>query len=527
MNVVGRVLLVAALALLAPAAAWAQSDSWGLPGYENAPLTLNILANKTLNRSINLGNGSLTVNGAPLRALPSFTQTYGNEPMQSQFWGLNAGASYLTSGDSGFGIIGIGVGALQSVTSPGPEDVAIGPLSSQFLTGGLTTSVGMHSVGSEVSAPGDTALGADAIRDAISFSNAGYLTALGESALAHGAPYNGVVGVGSQAGRGNSSAVGIGGTVTTGDVESLVLSSSVSGLSGVPLTASHTNAGGDTLSSICNALQSQINQKINGPSYEIGAFCQGLPDGTYSLWLAFPGNSTTGWAISIAPTVTGSATETLTVSGGSSPANSVFIGKSAGIGYAMQSPIGLVAIGDSTLQNCEGVTGCNYSIAIGYNAGSNLTTGYNDILVGYAVGMNMLGAHNNTGVGFSALSAVTTGNQVAGFGTNACGADTTGSNNLCVGYHAGSATLATGNGNILIASGAQAVDTPLSTTSSYINIENILTVTGTSTPSSSVAQFAGLLNVVGAYQANGTSGVSCTGTPTSGFASVNGIVTHC
>jgi hypothetical protein len=35
------------------------------------------------------------------------------------------------------------------------------------------------------------------------------------------------------------------------------------------------------------------------------------------------------------------------------------------------------------------------------------------------------------------------------------------------------------------------------------------------------------LNVVGGYKSNGTSGVTCTGTPTTSFASSNGIVTHC
>lgn len=37
----------------------------------------------------------------------------------------------------------------------------------------------------------------------------------------------------------------------------------------------------------------------------------------------------------------------------------------------------------------------------------------------------------------------------------------------------------------------------------------------------------GTVNAVGVYQANGTAGVACSGTPTSSFASVGGIVTHC
>lgn len=112
-------------------------------------------------------------------------------------------------------------------------------------------------------------------------------------------------------------------------------------------------------------------------------------------------------------------------------------------------------------------------------------------------------------------------------GANTGGALTSAQNFLIAGLGVGNTTFASGSGVILLGSGAQAVDTPLAGTSNYINIENILTVTGTNTPSTSVAQFAGLLNVVGAYQANGTAGVTCAGSPTSSFASTNGIVTHC
>jgi hypothetical protein len=57
----------------------------------------------------------------------------------------------------------------------------------------------------------------------------------------------------------------------------------------------------------------------------------------------------------------------------------------------------------------------------------------------------------------------------------------------------GNTTFASGSGVILIGSGAQTVDTPAAGTSNYINIENILTVTGTNTPSTSVTTIAGSL----------------------------------
>ncbi len=41
------------------------------------------------------------------------------------------------------------------------------------------------------------------------------------------------------------------------------------------------------------------------------------------------------------------------------------------------------------------------------------------------------------------------------------------------------------------------------------------------------ATTADTLNVTGGYSANGICGVTCAGAPTSSFASVNGIVTHC
>jgi hypothetical protein len=34
-------------------------------------------------------------------------------------------------------------------------------------------------------------------------------------------------------------------------------------------------------------------------------------------------------------------------------------------------------------------------------------------------------------------------------------------------------------------------------------------------------------NLIGAIQAGGTAGLTCSGTPTSSFATKNGIVTHC
>lgn len=99
---------------------------------------------------------------------------------------------------------------------------------------------------------------------------------------------------------------------------------------------------------------------------------------------------------------------------------------------------------------------------------------------------------------------------VACFGARGGRLLTTASNSLLMGGGgAGGCVIActnfaTGSGVILIGSGARAVDTPASGTSNYINLENILTVTGTNVPSTSAATIAGSLNVIGTLFNNGS-----------------------
>lgn len=140
----------------------------------------------------------------------------------------------------------------------------------------------------------------------------------------------------------------------------------------------------------------------------------------------------------------------------------------------------------------------------GSNAGKAQTLGVNGLTyIGAFSGLNnndpFSGSHT-TAMGLSSCagavgSAFGFGNC---FGANTGGVLTTAANFLIIGGGSsvvGNTTFASGSGVILVGSGGQTVDTPAGNTSNYINIENILTVTGTNTPSTSIAKFAGAFQI--------------------------------
>ena len=170
-------------------------------------------------------------------------------------------------------------------------------------------------------------------------------------------------------------------------------------------------------------------------------------------------------------------------------------------------------------------TTANANSIFGAAAGAAITTGSNNAGFGYhSLVVTTTGA-GNSAFGYSALVGNIGGSSNTALGAYAGQGNTTGSNGTFIGYEVGP-TCSTGNGVILIGT-SSGIDCPLSSTANYLNIQGVITATGTNTPSTSVATMPGTLNVTTSYQANGTAGVSCTGTPTSSFASVNGIVTHC
>jgi hypothetical protein len=137
---------------------------------------------------------------------------------------------------------------------------------------------------------------------------------------------------------------------------------------------------------------------------------------------------------------------------------------------------GATAIGAAALKAQAAASGFANFTAIGTGAAQNYNSTNNSKSV--CVGVN---------AGAGGASASYTNSTFIGDSTG--GAATSASNVTVIGKGVGNTTLQTGSGIILIGSGAQTVDT---NTSNTINIENVVTATGTNTPATSLAGVAGL-----------------------------------
>jgi hypothetical protein len=153
----------------------------------------------------------------------------------------------------------------------------------------------------------------------------------------------------------------------------------------------------------------------------------------------------------------------------------------AGGGLAINSPFGdenVVWVPPSSADPA------GFSLALGQNtlvSDTNTgggTNGEYDTGVGQeALYANSTGAYN-TALGAAAMQYNTTGEDNTALGYNALNANTTGTNNTVIGSDVASATLNGGSSNILIGT-SSAVDTPLATTSNFLNIGNTIFATGT------------------------------------------------
>jgi hypothetical protein len=185
--------------------------------------------------------------------------------------------------------------------------------------------------------------------------------------------------------------------------------------------------------------------------------------------------------------------------------SSIAIGSSALVGQTISADyentaIGYLAMsgtlpntaGDNTAVGWEAMksnTGGNENTAVGNGAlapnttGSNITamgagamgnissTVGNDVAIGTFT-LQWGGGTNNTGVGYGVLGNAS-GTDNTGVGANAGGAMHGGAHNSIFGSQVGNTTLSTGNNNILIGTDGS-TDTPLSSTSNWMNIGNAI-----------------------------------------------------
>jgi len=134
--------------------------------------------------------------------------------------------------------------------------------------------------------------------------------------------------------------------------------------------------------------------------------------------------------------------------------NNVFIGElSGGVGTQTDAADGNVGVGTSSL---EDLTQGTYNVGTGYFAGRDITTGIKNTMCGAFAGYSSLlvdettllgynaggsgvmtaDADGTVAIGFSALGQLTTGARNLAIGYNSIAANTTGGDNIMIGYNA-------------------------------------------------------------------------------------------
>lgn len=246
---------------------------------------------------------------------------------------------------------------------------------------------------------------------------------------------------------------------------------------------------------------------LSGNASASGAATIGL-SGTGGIYIAAP------------DTNSNTVLNSTTLPAGFTGTESIFLGGNAGSKLTGPSNFDL-ALGTSACGGGATVAFTASSITcVGTDAGRDLAgNGNNDLtLIGTgALYTESLGISSVAAIGTHTFYNENVGQEPAdltGLGAYACtgASGATFTYGTCIGASIGSQLtgashflLISGGGNvantsyasgvnvILIGSGGVAVDTPAPNTSNYINIENILTVTGTNTPSTSILTVAGQL----------------------------------
>ena len=168
--------------------------------------------------------------------------------------------------------------------------------------------------------------------------------------------------------------------------------------------------------------------------------------------------------------------------------DNVAIGNNSMSNTAMTTANTNVAIGGSAYQNAttgnDNVAVGSFAMTsgtslagvtdVGYEAGNAQTSGNDDTYIGNTAGLNALGNYN-TIVGSKAFVGATGGggSQNTAIGYQACLLCTSAAANVVIGYQVASTLLATGANNIVIGT-SSAVDDYTASTSSVLNIGNVI-----------------------------------------------------
>lgn len=370
-------------------------------------------------------------NGAP------FIQQGAQVANPSMFIGTGAGAA-STMSTSIFNV-GVGWQAFNALTS-GAEDTAVGVVAMPLLTtGNFNTALGEHAGGYITTESADTFLGNDSCRNCVGGGNN---TAIGKQSLAAGGQTTSI-GIGFAALIGNATSITIGGSATNGDVITLTVTANNFSTQ----TVNYTVTGGQTTAQIATGVAAaiQANTTIINPSQGL-AQIGGSPNNQSTIQVYLSGTCTApgyGFDTCFAASVSGAATETVTITGGDVGNNNIAIGNYAMAGYQMTTSNASIAIGQFSLANLT--TGApNIGIG-GANALVNLTTGSDNISIGYQSSLAMTSGTQNVAVGDNALSGETTASGSTAVGYNAAKV-TTNASVVAIGASALIADTTTGQG---------------------------------------------------------------------------------
>jgi trimeric autotransporter adhesin len=379
------------------------------------------------------------------------------------------------------GNVGIGYRALFNDVNGG-SDTCVGYAACVSEPGrNHLTAIGFDALYSETSIE-MTAIGSSAMQNSI---GSGETTAVGINAGRDGISPFGLY-VGYVAGNGNSNAVTLGGSATTGDLLTVTLTSTiVPGLSG-GVSATYTVLNTDTLSTIAAALASAVSAlNISYSGISVTASTSFITGGPPAFYLDYQGTSTVGAEIVVTATAGGAATETFAITGGFTGGYNTALGFGSLICSFCTTAQNNVAIGPQTM---PWATTASQNIAIGKNVAEGATTAVNNTLVGVFAAAALTAGNFNTVVGSSAATALTTSLYNVIIGYNAGTTLTTGLGaNVIIGPNVASTTLTTGVGNILIGVSAT-TDTAAGSTSNTYKLQGngttpIMTATGiNSTP---------------------------------------------
>lgn len=363
------------------------------------------LSGCTMSGQINANGGLNTTSSAGLQIGGA---TVFNYQGSSVLCGPGAGAAFSNVTEA----LACGYDSQNILTGTNLENTTVGwntlanCLSSAGANCNFITLLGDGNLWWETLGTADTLTGADSGKDQVGSE---YLTCSGAYSCALGASIADVA-QGYYAILGNSSAILNSGTGTNGDSVSLLFhcTGATCDYVGNDQTVVVNFTTGETPAQMAAAEVTAINANglIHGADF--GATQADYPPST--VYMSFPGTQPTGWAVTITPTLTGSASETITASGGYAGNNNIALGQKSFSAEQATTAQFNVSLGPDVLQST--VTAAYNFCGIIYSC-RNLAAGTNNIDIGQEGAAQLNNAGSVIGFGaFNLYDDLSSGNNI-------------------------------------------------------------------------------------------------------------------